>query len=352
VVGSDPDAGPAHQSYLNWVEDMEIDGSKQQVNINSTSESKLFTLPCKTDAIIEFYARHPEGIFSPYEVADFLGEKNIRSIAVICNRLSKPGKGYGHLRKVGRGYYTYSKEPQERQILDDVAEAGRLGFENLTLYRGLVDLGDTPPQVNTASTLESKQSKQVNIEVNTKVNTPKLKEGFPWILQTGQRIEWLLHVNGADEINFIAGGKAPFSVDAMFLLFEKLGLPKPGEEDNGWFINSWEWNIDSKRHYAAVPVTLQEGRATFLKFYNHRESARLEGVSREIVSYSDILLALLEVNNRGMGRAAIKRTITMQKEIDTFTELVKADHNLIISLSDRYHRDHPHKRKGKQVTLK
>jgi hypothetical protein len=135
-------------------------------------------------------------------------------------------------------------------------------------------------------------------------------------------------------ILFVASGHPPFPLELIFHLITELKKEGLGED---WWQVSQEWDFDSKKFSVKEPVKFQIAERQLLKFYQHGNMARLEGVDHRVLSITDSLLCLNEVYERGMGRTALKEVEKMKNRLNLIEKDCKMNNNLVRSLSDRVH---------------
>ena len=294
--------------------------------------------PGITERVIQHLAKNPHDEFTRDQLAQELGA-DPGTVKRILSRLASSGKGGGPVERSHRGFYRYC-EDKAPPILDEITQSGRVGIENLTLCKkpsGTCPLGDTGPKgtPDPKGERDTEGTKgQGDIERDTKGtrDPPAPRPGYPFVLPTGQEVQWWVYPNGTEMIIFVANGRPAFPIETILLLIERL----KGEGLNGeWERVSLEWNIDSKRFTVAEPVSFQVTEKELLKFYQHGFMARLEGVDRRLISFEDTLLCLVEVYERGHGRTALKEVTRMKKEVKELTDDVRLMKNVHRSLSDR-----------------
>lgn len=300
--------------------------------------------------MIQFLARHPEQDFCVAEIAEALGEKNHETLYRILSRKASPGKGSGPVRKTRRGYYQYSLE-EKIPLIDQFTRSSRFGIENWILKKELTSLntthvlrGYTPSQSDTDLTPQSdtnrtpKKNAQVaksdTSDTQSDTNrTPIMKEGYPLVMPTGQEVQWFRYPgNGTEMILFLALGHPPFPLELVLHLIE--ALKKEGL-DESWEQVSQEWDFDSRKYSVLDPVKFQVAEQQLLKFYQHGNMARLEGVDHRCISISDALLCLNEVYERGQGRTALKKVVKAEKDIRDLMNDNRRMNNYLMSLSNR-----------------
>jgi hypothetical protein len=320
---------------------------KTQSDTDRTRTTGLSGPWYKTQAVIQYLARHPKSTYSPAEIAESLS-LNIELVRKILSRLSSSGKNSGPVERVMRGFYRYAPEKKPKSLLDQIIESGRVGIENLSLYSKNVRKGYTPSQSDTEDIpqtghtpdssgnegIDPNRTQPDTDRTQSDMRVPEAKKGFPWRLPTGQEVQWWQYQNGAEMIIFTSNGSYPFPVETVLLLFEQ--LKKKGLND-GWERTSIEWNIDSKRFSIAEPVSYQVSEAEMLKLYQHGGLARLEGVNRQTVGFPETLTALRDVYERGQGELALKELEKMKKRVELIEKDNRMNNNLVHSLSDRVH---------------
>jgi len=146
-------------------------------------------------------------------------------------------------------------------------------------------------------------------------------------------------------ILFIANGHPPFPLELAFYLLEALKREGLGD---GWDRVSLEWDFDSKRFSVAEAVTFQVSEAQLLKFYQHGNTARLEGADRRILSLDDTFLCLNEAWDRTTAKAAMREATRLRKDVNGIAADNRKLNNYLTSLSDRVH-SMDDKKKGRRT---
>jgi len=172
-----------------------------------------------------------------------------------------------------------------------------------------------------------------------------MREGYPLIMPTGQEVQWFRYPgNGTEMILFLALGHPPFPLELIFHLIERLKGEGLGDD---WEQVSQEWDFDSRKYSVPDPVKFQVAEQQLLKFYQHGNMARLEGVDHRCISISDALLCLNEVYERGQGKTALTKVVRVEKDVKDLMNDNRRLNNYLLSLSNRVH-EMQDRKKGKR----
>ena len=321
---------------------------------------RLTESPCKTPDVHQFFAKHPDDTYCSGEVAKHLGVKNVQQVTRILSRMATSGD----LERRSRGFYRLSRG-EKVSSLDQFLGSANVGIENLIYVKRFGHGGDAPPQSVIDPKVHSVTIGQEDDDAVTDVighfgqhsvnirskgsDAPTQKEGFPWLMPTGQVIQWWLYQNGTEVVVLAAKGKPSFSLDLILYIIECLVAEGIGDGE-GWFMTSMEVNADSKRYRVSAPVQFQASRDRIIKLYQHRAAARLEEVVIGSFTVEESLLMITDAYERSEGRKALRKVTKLEKTVQVVHLQLAEDnrklHNYFTSLSNTVHAGQGRKKRG------
>lgn len=350
-----PTIGPPNQATLTSEASERNKVSGDQNVTRLTTSTVTFT--SKYDMVKELHRNHPDQAFMNLDIVQQAGTtKDVARVYV--HRLYKEGL----IIKPKKGLSQWN--PSGAANLLSLISSKELHFENIrvfppplinkpfgpeTLQEGGRGGAPVTFAINECNRFVTADPVTSNGQVCAFNGAPTSRDGFPWVLPTNQRVDWLVYQNGQEEVRLSASGGPPFSGDAILAIFHHLESLGKGFSKE-WWGRGVEVNADFLYHRVEGPVTVGAFESFMVKWYQHTaNSMRLEITDFTFHTAEDLSTAATSILMAKVTAGDHQRLQRVGEKLAQVGERAERARQATINISDRLerHRSEEHLLGGK-----